>query len=474
MRRKFRVLLPSQAVYGVLPLIGASMLGPGALAQADERPRQAKVVDNIVVTASRTEQNVADVPASIEVIGQDEILNTTGVDITDILKKNASVDVIQYPGSLAGVGLRGFRPEFSGTNKRVLVLIDGRPAGAESMGNIATAGLARIEVLKGSASSIYGASAMGGVVNYISRKSDGELGGSINVGYGSYGTVKLGARFGGAISDRVNFDMAFTHLAQHDGFKLGSGGETFGTFVQGNGAVRPNTEFVNNNIYARAAVKLGGDWGAESDGTGDQSDKEESNYGSDVSLTGSIGNHDLLALYYRPQDEQSFFNKPPGKLEFLSFTNDIDWMGVQLQDKLMTNLLGAAQRGHWNASPEDLAQIAKRLAESVADHGPACEANQCRNPAMTEFIGEALESLPDAAPLMASYNAGLSRAAFASSAPSAVPTVTGQVVEEVAPPPRPAESATRFMAAIIGGAGLVLIAIGWFLGGTQRAVRPKT
>ncbi len=349
MRSKFRVLLTSQAVYGVLPVIGASMLAPGALAQADETRPQAKVVDNIVVTASRTEQNVADVPASVEVIGQDEILNTTGVDITDVLKKNASVDVIQYPGGLAGVGLRGFRPEFSGTNKRVLVLIDGRPAGAESMGNIATAGIARIEVLKGSASSIYGASAMGGVVNYITRKSDGELGGSVNVGYGSYDTVKLGARFGGAISDRINVDLALTHLAQHDDFKLGSGGETFGAVVQGNGAVRPNTEFVNNNIYARAAVRLVGDWeaqvrflgfdgpdtetpGAESDGTSDQADKEESNFGGDVSVTGSIGNHDLLALYYMTKEEQSFFDKPPGQVEFLSSTNDIDWMGVQLQD----------------------------------------------------------------------------------------------------------------------------------------------
>ncbi len=190
---------------------------------------------------------------------------------------------------------------------------------------------------------------MGGVVNYITRKSEGEVGGSVNVGYGSYDTTKLGAQIGGELSDAVNFDLAFSHLAQRDDYELGSGGETFGAFTQGNGADRPNTEFVNNNIFARAAVKLGGDWeaqvrllgfdapdsetpGAESDGTSNQSDKDESNFGGDISLTGSVGAHELLALYYQTAEAQSYSDKPPGQEQFLSSTNDIDWKGLQLQD----------------------------------------------------------------------------------------------------------------------------------------------
>ncbi len=327
------------------PALTAALISAPALAQQSAVSQR----DTIVVTASRTAQSVLDIPASVEVISEASLLNTPGADITDLLKKNASVDVIQYPGGLAGVGLRGFRPEFSGTNKRVLVLIDGRPAGAESMGNIATAGLARVEVLKGSASAIYGASAMGGVVNYITRKSEGEITGSINAGYGSYETAKLGANIGGSLTESFNFDLGVTHLSQNEDYELGSGGETLGAFVQGNGATRPNTEFVNNNFYARGAVKLGGDWeaqirilgydapdtetpGAESDGTSAQSDKDESNIGGDLSLTGSLGAHQLMALYYQTEEEQAYTDKPPNAQQFVSSTNDISWSGLQLQD----------------------------------------------------------------------------------------------------------------------------------------------
>jgi cobaltochelatase CobN len=79
------------------------------------------------------------------------------------------------------------------------------------------------------------------------------------------------------------------------------------------------------------------------------------------------------------------------------------------QQMLLTNLLGASRRGHWEASAEELAQVAKRLSESVIAHGPACEANQCRDARMTEFVAESLASLPDAAVLIEAYKAAIER-----------------------------------------------------------------
>ena len=58
------------------------------------------------------------------------------------------------------------------------------------------------------------------------------------------------------------------------------------------------------------------------------------------------------------------------------------------QQVLLGNLLGAASRGQWEASTADKAQVASRLARSVAAHGIACEANMCRNPALTRLIAE--------------------------------------------------------------------------------------
>ena len=135
------------------------------------------------------------------------------------------------------------------------------------------------------------------------------------------------------------------------------------------------------------------------------------------------------------------------------------------QQMLLTNLLGAAQRGHWNASTKELAQIAQRLVESATEHGPACEANQCRNSAMTEFIGKALDQLPDAAPLIEAYKSAIQTAVnpASGSAPSvgAAPMITGQVMEEVqtANHSQPTPSPTIWWYLISLAA--VLFGIGW-------------
>jgi cobaltochelatase CobN len=100
------------------------------------------------------------------------------------------------------------------------------------------------------------------------------------------------------------------------------------------------------------------------------------------------------------------------------------------QQMLLTNLLGAAQRGHWEASAEELAQVARRLSESVIAHGPACEANQCRNAQMTEFVAKALASLPDAVDLIEGYKAAIEHS---TAEKRAIPT-TGYGLDGAAPP----------------------------------------
>jgi outer membrane receptor protein involved in Fe transport len=82
--------------------------------------------ESVVVTASRVETRLAETPQKVEVIDAVDIERSIASDLTDVLKKNAGVDVVQYNGALSGIGIRGFRPQFSGINKRSLLLIDGR------------------------------------------------------------------------------------------------------------------------------------------------------------------------------------------------------------------------------------------------------------------------------------------------------------------------------------------------------------
>lgn len=130
---------------------------------------------------------------------------------------------------------------------------------------------------------------------------------------------------------------------------------------------------------------------------------------------------------------------------------------------LLTNLLGAAQRGHWEASAEELAMVAQKLVRSVSEHGPACEANQCRNAEMTEFVSKALSTLPDAAPLLEAYQAAIVQATAGSAAAPGARQVSGQVVEEVQRPMAETLQPTAWIWAWLAGLAAFLFSLGWWL-----------
>src|SRR5688572_21417632 len=151
-----------------LLLISATLAAATAMAQSVQTDTlKTQTLGQVVITATRSEVQRNKIPQSLTVINRKDIEKTGGQDFVDLLKKNASVNVVQYPGLLAGIGIRGFRPQTSGLNQRVLLLIDGRPAGAANIATINPSDIERIEVLKGPASALYGAQAMGGVVNVI-------------------------------------------------------------------------------------------------------------------------------------------------------------------------------------------------------------------------------------------------------------------------------------------------------------------
>src|SRR5882724_9862384 len=206
--------------------------------------------EEFVVTASRTLQSLTEIPSRIEVVTPADLRETPGLFLTDTLKKNSSVDLIQYPGGLSGVGIRGFRPEFSGTNQHVLILIDGHDSGATTLGNLPNAAIQRIEVLKGPASSLYGASAMGGVVNIVTSHSSGPVTGTFAVGYGSFETIVGDASIGGS-SGAFDFDLALNTTTQFDDFRMGDG------------QTRPNTSFANHSGSLRVGRKLSDAWRVE-------------------------------------------------------------------------------------------------------------------------------------------------------------------------------------------------------------------
>jgi outer membrane receptor for ferrienterochelin and colicins len=134
--------------------------------------------EGIVVLSTRTNRRIEDEPVRVEVLAREEIeekmLMTPG-DISMMLNETAGLRVQTTSPSLGGANVRiqGLRGRYTQILSDGLPLYGGQ-SGALSMLQIPPMDLAQIEVIKGVASALYGASALGGVVNLISRRPDDE------------------------------------------------------------------------------------------------------------------------------------------------------------------------------------------------------------------------------------------------------------------------------------------------------------
>ncbi|BBB89397.1 MAG TPA: TonB-dependent receptor [Methylomusa anaerophila] len=130
-------------------------------------------LDQVVVTATKTEKKVKDVPAAVEVITKEDMDKKNIKRVADALTTVPGVYVRQTKGlmgSTDSITMRGF-----GSQKQILILMDGQPIndgynGGVNLANIPTENIDRIEVIKGPASALYGSNAMGGVINIITKE----------------------------------------------------------------------------------------------------------------------------------------------------------------------------------------------------------------------------------------------------------------------------------------------------------------
>jgi len=156
--------------------LAASALPAAAIAQQDTASkadtlarRPATVLNPIVVTAERRPTPVSDVTAPVIVVDRDAIARRAATDITTILRDVAGVQPEAVVGSGSGIYLQGLGSD------RVLVLLDGSPMagrldGQFDLSRISPAELERVEIVEGPQSTLYGSTALGGVVNLITHR----------------------------------------------------------------------------------------------------------------------------------------------------------------------------------------------------------------------------------------------------------------------------------------------------------------
>jgi vitamin B12 transporter len=153
----------------------------------------------VIVTAMRTPQAPRDVLTDNLVIGADEIQQSGAASLPELLQQKRGIEITTNggPGTASSVFIRGAATEQS------IVLVDGVRIGSSTAGgatweNIPLSQIDHIEIAYGPMSSLYGADAIGGVVQIFTKQGEGAPHPSIAVGYGSYDTRTVDASVAGA------------------------------------------------------------------------------------------------------------------------------------------------------------------------------------------------------------------------------------------------------------------------------------
>lgn len=192
----------------------ATSVGPTAGAQPP--PEAAEDPYEMVVTATKSRRAEIETPAAMGVADKDAVQAAESWNIGAVLEsmpgvqarsKNSGYDthlIIRGAGAKAAYGVR-----------EIMVMVDGVPItdpdSFTRLGQVDTALIERIEVVRGPNSTLYGANAAGGVVNIITKSGARYQGVGAKVGYGAYGTADGHASYGGALGDHTWYFVGASH-----------------------------------------------------------------------------------------------------------------------------------------------------------------------------------------------------------------------------------------------------------------------
>jgi iron complex outermembrane receptor protein len=178
-------------------------------------------LETVVVTATRTEQDIERVPANVTVIDEEDMKNSNATTVVDLLRSEEGIVVRDLLGNGKGaqVDLRGFGE--SGPYN-TLVLVDGRRVNEIDLSGVAWTQIPleqieRIEIVRGTGTVLYGDNAVGGVINIITKIPYKEPVLSAGVSGGSYGRNKEQIAISGG-GERVGASLFASHDAT-DGYR---------------------------------------------------------------------------------------------------------------------------------------------------------------------------------------------------------------------------------------------------------------
>ena len=196
----------------LLPLV---LLFPAGMLGAQE----SRDLDPVVITATKVETPAGQLGASVTVVPGDDVQKYHFETVEDILRTVPGVEIRRSGsiGKVSNISIRGANAN------QVQVLVDGMrvkspTTGQADLSDISPDLIERIEVIRGPQSTLYGADAIGGVVNIITKKAKGPFSATIEGGGGNYDTYTGRGWFGGTYSF-LDYSGSISHLESNGQFK---------------------------------------------------------------------------------------------------------------------------------------------------------------------------------------------------------------------------------------------------------------
>jgi len=245
-----------------------------------------KLLNIEVTSVSKKAEKASEAAASIYVVTSEDIRRTGVTSIPEALRMVPGLSVAQLNSHKWAVGARGFNEEY--TNK-LLVLIDGRTvfnplfSGVNwDVQDVVLEDIDRIEVIKGPGASLWGANAVNGVINIITKKAQDTKGLYVSTSVGTYDKIITEARYGGNVGDNVHYRF-YTKYLDRGSTQRTSGESSLDEWDMGRSGFRVDVDnFLNrenNNFTVQGDVYLG---------------LESSNVESTIPMASNIGDDEIF------------------------------------------------------------------------------------------------------------------------------------------------------------------------------------
>nr|WP_320011334.1 TonB-dependent receptor [uncultured Desulfobulbus sp.] len=171
---------------------------------------------NITITSvAKRDQRLADAPAAVFVITQEDIRRSGVTNIPEALAMAPGIHVAQISASKWSISSRGFA---GFTSNKLLVLIDGRSVYSPAYSgvfwdaqNTLLEDIDRIEVIRGPGGTLWGANAVNGVINIITKSAEQTQGGLARASFGGEGALSMTGRYGGKLSESTSARFYLTY-----------------------------------------------------------------------------------------------------------------------------------------------------------------------------------------------------------------------------------------------------------------------